>query len=96
MLKLGLASLCSLTFALALSSPGCATVEHAYDCDQICGRYKDCFDANYDASACASSCRDKASDTAYGNKAEACQACIDDRSCAGTFACVSECVGIVP
>ncbi|CAN5851081.1 hypothetical protein BH11MYX3_BH11MYX3_03210 [soil metagenome] len=96
MLKLGSGSLFTLSIAFALTAPACSSVEHAYDCNAICDRYKDCFDASYDASACASTCRDKADDAAYGDKAESCESCIDDRSCAGTFACAVECGGIVP
>ncbi len=96
MFKLGFVALTTLTLAFAVTTPGCSKAEHAYDCNDICNRYKDCYDANYDASACASKCRDKAEDEAYGNKAESCESCIDDRSCAGTFGCAGECVGIVP
>ncbi len=96
MYKLGFASLFTVTLAFAFTTPACTSAEHAYDCNEICNRYKDCFDANYDASDCASDCRAKADDDAYGDKAEACESCIDDKSCAGTFACTGECVGIVP
>ena len=96
MFKLGFASLLALTVAFTATTPACSSVEHAYDCNQICNRYKDCFDSNYDASACADRCRDKADDDAYGDKAENCEACLDDRSCTGSFACAGECIGIVP
>jgi hypothetical protein len=97
MLKLGFAYALALGIALA-STSSCSSVEHAYDCNQICGRYQECFDASYDTGTCESRCRDHASDdNDYGNHAESCQSCIDDRSCAGaTFACASECAGIVP
>jgi hypothetical protein len=92
-----LLALVPLVFA-ASSTTGCSDIKHAYDCDQICNKYKDCFDSNYDTGTCASKCRNHASDDdAYGDKADACQACIDDKSCAGsTFQCASECIGIVP
>lgn len=97
MLELGLASALSLTALLAVTS-GCDAVDRAYDCNQICNKYKDCADPNYDAGACASRCRDRAADSeAYEDRADDCQACIDDRSCAGAaFGCALECVGIVP
>ena len=96
MLKLGFVSLFTLLVASAATAPGCSSVENAYNCDQICDRYKDCFDANYDAEACQASCEDRAEDAGFADKAEDCQACIDDRSCSGSFACADECIGIVP
>ena len=96
MFKLGFASLFALTVVFAATTPACSSVEHAYDCNKICNRYEDCFDDSYDASACADKCRDKADDDAYGDKAEDCEACIDDKSCTESFACANECVGIVP
>jgi len=96
MFKLGLAYTLAL-FAAVASMPACDSVEHAYDCNQICNRYEECFDSEYDTGACASKCRDNAEDTNFGNHAESCQACIDDKSCVGaTFSCADECSGIVP
>lgn len=76
----------------------CDSVDRAYDCNQICNKYKTCADANYDESACASRCRDEAAASeAYEDRADDCQACIDDRSCLGSvFNCSGECAGIVP
>jgi hypothetical protein len=96
MLKLGFVSLFTLLVASAATGAGCSDVENAYNCDQICDRYKDCFDATYDASGCQSRCEDKAEDAGFADKAESCEACLDDRSCTGSFACVDECIGIVP
>jgi hypothetical protein len=96
MLKLGFVSLFTLVVASAATGAGCSDVENAYNCDQICDRYKDCFDASYDASACQQRCEDKAEDSGFADKAESCESCVDDRSCTGSFACVDECVGIVP
>jgi hypothetical protein len=96
MLKLGFVSLFTLIIASAVTAPGCSDVENAYNCDQICDRYRDCFDTSYDASECQSRCETKAEDAAFADKAESCEACIDDRSCSGSFACVDECIGIVP
>lgn len=99
MWKLGLISLFTLTAALTVTTPGCDTaVDRAYDCNQICNKYKDCVNASYDADACASRCRDNAADNEqFEDKADECQACVDDRSCtSAVFGCVGECVGIVP
>ena len=97
MLKLGLAYTLALFTAFA-SMPACDSVEHAYDCNKICNRYKDCFDKDYDSGTCQTKCRNHASDdNDYGNHAESCQSCIEDKSCAGAaFGCATECSGIVP
>lgn len=73
-------------------------VEAAIDCNGICERYASCFDKSYDVSACASRCRASASERPnFRRKADLCHACITERSCvAATFACVTECVAVVP
>ncbi|HWU89565.1 MAG TPA: hypothetical protein VN253_20025 [Kofleriaceae bacterium] len=99
MVKLGLVSLFStcVAFGIAASS-GCSSVEHAYDCSQICNKYKDCANESYDVAACTQRCSDSAAkDKAFADKAEKCQKCVDEHSCLGaTFACATECIGIVP
>jgi hypothetical protein len=96
MLKLGFASVLAMTLAFVATAPACSTVENKYNCDQICDRYADCFDQSYDTDACQADCEAQAEDDAFADKAEDCEACIDDRSCSGSFACVDECAGIVP
>lgn len=96
MLKLGLLSLFTMT--LAAAACGDNPIDRAYDCDQICDKYKECADANYDDDACADRCRDEAANSsAYEDQADACQSCIDDMSCVGSaFNCSTECGAIVP
>ena len=99
MFKLGLLAMFTLTAALSVTTTGCDTaVDRAYDCNQICNKYKDCVNANYDVDACTSRCRDNtANSESFEDKADECQACVDDRSCASAvFGCGAECVGIVP
>ena len=81
-----------------LFATGCDSVDAAFDCHAICDRYADCFDANYDVSACESRCRSHADDdTAYRRQADQCDACIDDRSCtSAVFNCAAECASVVP
>jgi hypothetical protein len=86
---------------LALLFPaiaGCSDADTTIDCNAICNRYKDCFDANYNADSCATECQNDAKDDRdFRDKADACHNCIDDRSCGGTvFSCTTECVGVVP
>ena len=82
---------------MALTS-ACQPIDAAFDCNTICTRYKQCFSADYDASACASRCRDRASkDSSVATSINRCEACIDDRACASaTFNCVSDCGNVVP
>lgn len=77
---------------------GCDEAESAFDCHQVCSRYQTCVDDDYDVSACRDRCRTNAdNDESYKDKADACEACIDDKSCAGgVFSCATECIGIVP
>ena len=90
-----LLSALALTFAFA--STGCDEVDERFDCAQICERYQDCFDNDYDVEACTNRCEDNAdTQNGFADKADACENCLDDRSCTGSFACVSECGGIVP
>ena len=85
---------------VAVSGLGCSVaqkVDNVFDCATICDRYKSCFNNDYDASACASRCREKGDDADYRRKADMCNACITDRSCtAATFSCAADCASIVP
>lgn len=86
-----------LAFGAALSF-GCDKAEEVVDCAGVCERYRSCFDEDYDVPACVDECTSKADkEESYGDKVSACEACIDDKSCAeGTFECATKCVGIVP
>lgn len=74
------------------------TPDNAVDCNNICERYKECYDADYDTGACVDRCLDDADTEGYATKADACDACLDDqKSCAAqTFACATQCADIVP
>lgn len=76
---------------------GCDAADRAFDCQSVCSRWKDCFDPNYDVSKCRDTCRAKAAnDAEYEAKADACEACIGNRSCIGSVAnCTTVCAGIV-
>lgn len=77
--------------------PACNTVDNAADCMAVCDRYKTCFDSSYDSSACQDRCRDQADTEGAATKADSCDACITDKSCASaSFTCVTQCAGIVP
>ena len=76
----------------------CDSVDTAFDCESVCSRYRDCYDSNYNVGACRESCRSRAAnDPNVKGAADACEACIDNMSCAGaTFNCASSCSNIVP
>ena len=83
------------SFALGFAS--CDKAENALDCASICDRYKDCWNKDYDAGKCRSDCRTKANaDSGFEAKVDMCAACIEDKSCGGTFACVVDCSPVVP
>jgi hypothetical protein len=83
---------------LALGCDAADEIEAEIDCQSVCDRYAECLDSDYDVSACQSSCEDSV-DTGDLSQSDLddCENCIEDRSCANaTFACATECVGIVP
>ena len=95
MLKIAFASMIAL--AALLSTVGCDDIDRAFDCSQICDRYRDCFDADYNVDACVDKCEDRAGDSEeFDDHADDCENCLDDRSCGESFACVGQCLGIVP
>ncbi|MEO6601961.1 MAG: hypothetical protein ABIQ16_18930 [Polyangiaceae bacterium] len=87
-----------LTFVLlALSGVGCSAADpitNKFDCKDVCQRYADCFDHNYDVDACNSRCQSDASNSDdKQNKLDDCHDCIGDASsCVADFAeCSSSC-----
>lgn len=89
----------SVLFVLStLGLIGCdGAADQAFDCSQICNRYSDCYDADYDVDGCIDDCRANAdADASYAEGADACETCLDDRSCSGSFECVDQCIGVVP
>ena len=78
---------------------GCVDeIDRITDCQDICGRYADCFDSTYDVGKCRNNCDDRASGSAtFDQTVDTCENCLDDRSCASaTFSCTTECATIVP
>lgn len=78
---------------------GCAEdIDEQFDCWAICDKYAECVSDDYDVEECADSCETEADNSEeFGDKADACESCIDDRSCVeSVFPCAAECSGIVP
>ena len=73
-------------------------VANRITCSDVCQRYADCFDANYDVEGCVDRCtNDATADEEKEERLEVCQACIDERSCASAvFSCTTECTPFVP
>jgi hypothetical protein len=67
-------------------------------CGDVCQRYSDCFDSDYDVEACTDRCtNDTTASEEKEERLELCDACIDDESCTGAvFDCTVECAPIVP
>lgn len=95
----------SLGFVLGLcflgGAGGCSAedvISNTIDCNDVCNRYKDCFDSDYDVSTCTEECEaDASADDDKERRLEMCDACIDGLSCSETvFECASDCAGIVP
>jgi hypothetical protein len=73
-------------------------VKNTITCKDVCQRYSDCFDADYDVDGCVDRCENKATpDEEKEAQLEKCDACIDDKSCASAvFGCTTDCASFVP
>jgi hypothetical protein len=67
-------------------------------CGDVCRRYADCFDSDYDVQACTDRCTsDATASEEKEERLELCNECIDEESCAGAvFNCTTECTPFVP
>jgi hypothetical protein len=83
--------------SLALSCGVAEKVENKIDCTQVCNRYKDCVDSDYDVDSCVDSCESETNaDEDQEQRLEECQVCIDERSCGeAVFNCTADCAGII-
>ncbi len=86
-----------ITLPATLAFVGCSDAEEAFDCIQICNKYSDCFDEDWDHTACVDHCEDAAdASTDFAAQADACETCIDDQACDDAAAsCADECTGVV-
>lgn len=88
-------------FVAWLSAVGCSdaadTITNTITCADVCDRYKECFDSTYDVEGCTDRCENQATaDEAKEDKLEACDDCIENRSCASAvFSCTTECAGVI-
>jgi hypothetical protein len=83
--------------AIPFLATACDEADEVIDCTQICERYQDCVDDEYDVDDCVDRCETNADeDEDFAEATDACETCLDDQSCGESFDCVDECVGIVP
>jgi hypothetical protein len=83
----------------ALCATGCIAteVDQSVDCRDVCDRYSTCYNASYDTAACRNRCEGFVDTDGHSQAANACDACMDDTSCAAAvFTCSTECSGILP
>ena len=80
------------------TSNGCGKADEIFDCQSVCSRYHDCYDASYDVGHCRDQCRTRSeNDPSVRAAADKCEACIGDKSCiSATFNCGVDCGAIVP
>jgi hypothetical protein len=84
----------------SVAAAGCSDaaddIDQYTDCIDICGRYADCIEEDYDTDSCADRCEDMEHRNG-STDVDRCEDCLDDRSCVDSvFACGAECAGIVP
>lgn len=86
------------SMALVACGDAVDEVKNRITCHDVCKRYADCFDDDYDVDECTSRCENKATpDEDKEKQLERCDACIDGESCGeAVFECTTECVEFVP
>ncbi len=88
-------------FASISALMGCSdpiqAIDQSVDCNDICNRYRDCYDSAYDTGAWRSHCENYVlGDGGHGDQANQCDMCLDPRSCTTVaFACSSQCMNII-
>ena len=72
---------------------GCDETQNAFNCSDLCNRYRDCFDHNYNTSACSSRCQDLANNSQnFDERANSCQNCMRATLC-GSLVMLAAVVG---
>lgn len=74
-----------------------AEVVNSITCGDVCERYQECIDEDFDIVACTDGCEANASAvTAQEQRLEDCDACLNGVSCEeGVFMCTNRCVGVI-
>lgn len=91
-----------IAFGVSLFGVSCSAADpitNKFDCKDVCQRYADCFDHNYDVDACRNRCESDASNSDdKQKKLDDCHDCIGDQSsCVSDIAkCSTSCASFVP
>lgn len=70
-------------------------IDRTTDCQQICDKFKDCFDSDYDVEECTDTCSDMVSEEDT-DQIDECETCLDDAACGESIGCTTECAGLIP
>jgi len=89
---------CGLSWLATIGCDATDEITNTITCADVCQRYSDCFDEDYDVDACTDRCENSATpDEEREAELEECDACIDDESCTSAlFECTTECAQFVP
>ncbi|HEU4581127.1 MAG TPA: hypothetical protein VFS67_22875 [Polyangiaceae bacterium] len=87
----------ALALLLGNSMIACSDAKNVVSCAQVCDKYKDCINSDYDVASCTSNCEDKANDSDdRQDQLDSCNSCIEDRSCtSAVFNCTDECATVI-
>jgi hypothetical protein len=93
-----LLALSTLVCAASFGCDGTDEITNTITCGDVCERYAECFDEDYDVDACTERCENETTpDEEKEAELEECDACIDDESCtSAVFECTTECAQFVP
>lgn len=73
-------------------------VENTATCAQVCDRYQECINRDYDVDSCTANCADRASEGEnFREQINTCNDCLEERRCpSAVFNCTTQCIGLVP
>jgi hypothetical protein len=97
MSKIAAIAFAALTmFGVACSEDPITTIDRSTDCADICDKYKECVQSNFDTDGCTKQCRGMTTDEDT-KKIDDCQDCISGaNSCVDkAWKCTSQCAGII-
>jgi hypothetical protein len=72
------------------------TVGTAADCDDVCARYRTCFDGSFDVASCTSQCQTRLGNaTIQSTDVDDCMDCLGDNTCTPVYSCADACDTII-
>ena len=92
-----IASCLSIGFVALISFASCDAIDVLTDCQNVCDKYQDCFDPEFDVGVCRNRCEENADDSTFADDVSSCENCIDGKDCVeGAFDCGALCGQVVP